>query len=60
MRTKLELANSNTPVITVAREHSEVDLMWYSGKISMSPDDARELARLLVQAANNDHHKAPE
>ncbi len=60
MRTKLELANSNTPVITVSREDADVDLMWYSGIISMAPDEARALARLLVQAANHDHHKAAE
>ncbi len=54
MRTKLELANSNTPVITVSREDADVDLMWFSGIISMAPDEARELARLLVEAADHD------
>ncbi len=55
MRTKLELANSNAPVITVIRENADVDLMWYSGMISMAPDEARELGRLLLQAADHDH-----
>ena len=57
MRTKLKLSNPTAPVITVIREDADVDLMWFSGKISMAPDEARELARLLVQAANYDHHK---
>jgi len=58
IRRRLELANSNTPAVTVCREHHDVELLWHWGRISLAPDEARELARLLNEAADHNHHEA--
>jgi len=58
MRRRVELANSNTLAVTVIREGCDVEMMFYWGKVNMAPDEARELARLLKEAADHNRHEA--
>ena len=58
MRQRLGLANSSVPAVTVCREGCDVEIMWHWGKINIAPDEARELARLLNEAADHNHHES--
>ncbi len=62
----LRLANSVVDGVQVSRDGADVRVEFMLrddygvDDFCMAPDEARALARLLVQAANHGHHKAAE